>query len=1206
MTRHYAMLTSLALLSASSILHGAAPSSEIVDKLSKLPLAFEENRGQAPPRVDFMARGGGYSVFLSRGNASISLRRGKSADPVTIELRLVGASQEAAALARQPLPGKVNYFLGNDPKRWRTDIPTFQRVQYPRVYPGIDLAYYGDEGRVEYDFLVAPNADPDAIRLAVDGTRSVSVDGNGDLVLETGSGAVRFRRPLAYQEIAGARHEVESRYVLTGAHAVGFAVGPHDARQALVIDPSLVYSTYLGGSTYDWAQAIALDAGGNAYVTGFTESMDFPLVNPEQPFFPGSSAIFVSKLAADGASLVYSTYLAGSLYDFSYSIAVDGSGSAYVTGYTESTDFPVMNPIYGTLNGATDAFLTKFSAAGDALEYSTYLGGSSNDYGYGVAVDSNNAAYLTGQTVSSDFPVTSGAYQTSSDGSCGFVTKVNPKGSALAWSTYFGRNCSANPKAVAVSSSFSVYLTGYAYSGFPVTTGVAQPIFGGVEDAFVTMLDKTGKTLVYSTYLGGSQEDYGAAIAVDASGNAYVTGSTTSPNLPVTASAPQPKLAGGFDGFVAKLNASGTAWSYLTYLGGGRDDYAYGIAVDSSGNATVVGSTISVDFPMTAALQPSLAGNSTLVFKTTSTGSSWNESDAGLGDQPYSMAIDPASGAHLLAATAAGLYQSLDGGAHWTGVSSFLGSFMAAVAFSTAGGPVYAASEASVYSSADNGVTWTFAGIAPCGVGTIVADPATPSTLYISNGNSSLFFYPACVAQSTNGGATWTNLTGLTFNYAVYGLAINPLFPAVLYAATDSGLYKSGNSGETWTQLTFTGYTNPYVTGVMVSPVQPAVVYANVYDSIWKSTNSGSTWTSLNDYGVASMAIAPSKPSVLYAGTYGNGMWVSSNAGSSWLPAGLTGDTILATAVDPTNSATVYAGLEVYPDAFVAKLNTAGSKLAYSTYLGGTGSDFAYGVAINGSGNAIVAGQTLSTDFPSTAGAFQPADGVGREAGFVAEVSGKTPACTYTASPASYLFYSFGGTLDLSVVAPSGCAWTATPNVSWITVTRGQGPGVGPLAIGVASNTGAARTGSIAIGTGSVAITQVASDCTYTLSTYDPTFPQTGGPLSIQVTAGAGCQWNVSSLPLWLTVTSGASGTGNGTVKLKAAANPFPVTRYGYPTIAGNFVEASETGTTPEAGRTPAGTPNRLAPRCVPLGAACPAGAAQRPQPPGLVLKLAR
>jgi hypothetical protein len=597
-----------------------------------------------------------------------------------------------------------------------------------------------------------------------------------------------------------------------------------------------------------------------------------------------------------------------------------------------------------------------------------------------------------------------------------------------------------------------------------------------------------------------------------------------------------------------------------------------------------------------------LAGNPTLLFKTNSTGSSWSASDAGLADVVFSIAIDPSSHTHLMAGTQDGLYQSSDGGAQWTATGTFEGVFVGAIAFSTAGGPVYAAADTSVYSSADDGVTWTFVGSAPCGVGSIAVDPAVPTTLYVSNSDGFVFYYPDCAAKSTNGGVTWTTLSGgLTFNYTVFGIAVNPQTPEVIYAPTDSGLFKSTTAGQSFTQLSFPGFTNPYVTGVAINPAQPAEVYAIVYDSIYKSTNAGSTWTFLSGVaGVSSFAIAASKPSVLYAGTFGSGIYVSSNGGSSWSPAGLAGDQLTAIAVDPTNPAVAYAGVPVESDAFVAKVNSAGSKLTYSTYLGGTSVDVANAVVLNSTGNAVVVGQTLSPDFPSTPGAFQTADDTYRATAFVAEVATQTPACTYTATPNPYFFYQLGGVLNLSVVAPSGCAWTATPNVSWITVTSGKGPGVGPLAISVANNTGAERSGTVAIGSASITIAQGASGCNYTLSTTNPVFPQTGGPLSIDVTAGKGCHWVVSNLPTWLTVTSGSSGTGNGTVELQAAANAFPVTRYGYPIIADNSVLASETGTSSAAARQPSvWPPVGTGPRCISLGAPCPAGLPQMPQPPG-------
>jgi len=498
-----------------------------------------------------------------------------------------------------------------------------------------------------------------------------------------------------------------------------------------------------------------------------------------------------------------------------------------------------------------------------------------------------------------------------------------------------------------------------------------------------------------------------------------------------------------------------------------------------------------------------------------------------------------------MAGTEDGLSQSSNAGAQWVGTPSFAGSFVGSVAFSTAGGPVDAASFTSIYSSPDDGVTWNFAGNAPCGVGTIAVDPAAPTTLYISNGNSTLYFYPGCAAKSTDGGVTWTTLSGLAFNYAVYGIVVDPKSPATLYAATDVGLSKSTNGGTTWAAINILGYINPFVTGVAIDPAQPAVVYAIVYDDLYKSTNGGGAWTLLSaaPIGVSSVALAPSKPSVVYAGTYGEGVYVSSNAGSAWSPAGLAGDFVEGVAVDPSKPSVVYASVPVYTDAFVAKINAAGSTLNYSTCLGGTGPDYGNGVAVDASGNAFVTGQTSSLNFPSTPAAFQPANVSGQTTGFVTEISGQTAACSYTALPASSFFYSFGGLGNFSVVAPSGCAWTATPSASWISVTNGGGPGVGTLEISVAANNGASRKGSIAVAGATIAITQAATGCTYSLSNYNPTFPQTGGPLSIDVTAATGCPWVVTNVPLWLTVSSGASGAGNGRVTLQAAANPFPGTR---------------------------------------------------------------
>jgi len=1180
------------------------PAPRVAVTLSKVPLAFEKNEGQAHQSVEFLARGAGYSVFLSRGNARVALRHDKSAASVAVDLRLLGARRDPKVATRDALPGHVNYFLGNEPARWRTDVPTFGRVEYSSVYRGIDLAYYGDQGRLEYDFIVAPGAHPDAIRLAVDGARNVRVSDGGDLVLETETGPIAFRKPVTYQEVAGVRRPVESRYVLAGANEVRFAVGVYDSRHALVIDPSLVYSTFLGDASGGSAPntAIAVDSSGNAYVTGTVSLPDFPLVSAEQSFYKGSSAIFVSKLSPDGSSLIYSTYLGGSGVDNSHAIAVDSTGSAYVAGQTQSTDFPIQNAIYSTLKGSQDAFVTKFSPSGSALVYSTYLGGSGIDSAYGVAVDTTFDVYLAGQTNSADFPVTAKAYQASATGSCSFVTKLNPGGTALLWSTYFGQNCSASVAAIAVDAHHGVYLTGNAVSGLPVTSGAPQAVFGGgLTDAFVAKLIGTGASLAYCTYLGGSQIDSGTAIAVDAGDNAYVAGYTQSSDLPVTASAIQPAYGGNQDAFVAKLNSAGTGWSYLTYLGGLRADQANGIAVDSSGNATVVGSTSSTNFPRVAALQPSLAGNQVPIYKTTNGGASWKASATGFnGDANYyfnSIVIDPASDSHLLAVSLeGGLYESSDSGASWDPNSFFSqgGATIVTVAFSPAGGTVYAGGGTSVYSSSDSGATWTLAGNVPpplfppwwCSIMNLAVDPNTPTTLYMGGGT--IYWGVNYAAKSIDGGATWEYLSGLPADAVITAFAIDPKSSSTIYAAStfwagQGGLYESTDTGTTWTPLNIAGLENPNVTAVVINPSQPAVVYAVANGSVYKSTNSGSSWalasTGLTDY-TFQLAIAPSNPAVLYAETL-LGLFVTSNGAASWKPAGLVQDLIWGLAVDLTSPGVVYAMSDDRTDGFVAKINPAGTKLLYSTYLGGTNADYAYGVALNSSGDAVVAGGTISPDFPITPGALQPVTGFPRLAhfdAFVARISSTTPACSYSASVASYTFYPTGGLADFSIVAPSGCAWTATPSASWITVIRGAGPGVAPLAVSVAANTGAARSGTITIGSASISISQAASGCTYSLSTNSLSFPQAGGSQSVNVTAGAGCPWTVAELPLWLTVTSGGSGTGDGTVTIAAAPNLFPGGRSVEPateepgtpgaiSIANQSVSVSQSGTSDSLSR---------------------------------------
>jgi Beta-propeller repeat len=554
-------------------------------ELNKLPLVFEQNLGQADSQVRFLARGSGYTLFLTDREAVMSM---KGTAPV--RMRLVGGVKAKHVERLEPTEGISNYFLGNDPSKWRTEIPHFQRLKYIGVYPGVDLVYYGDQGKLEYDFLVAPGADASHLEIAYQGVESLRVDEQGDLLLKTAAGELRQQQPKGYQQENGKRIEVGARYRLDGGKKVGFELARYDRSKALVIDPVVVYSSYLGGSSIDWGYAIAADGGGNAYVTGYTVSVNFPTVNPLQPLYGGSWDAFVTKINSSGSAIVYSTYLGGSSQDIGNAIAVDSGGNAYVTGQTSSTNFPTVSPLQATHGGSTDAFVTKVNAAGSALIFSTYLGGSGGAFGYCIALDAAANVYVAGAAGSQNF-LTSNPTRFG-PGSL-FVTKINAAGSALVYSAFFGGGSTGDTlSGMAVDGSANVYLTGTTFlSDFP-TNNALQPTLAGASDAFVMKINSSGSALVYSTFLGGFGTDHANGIAVDASGNAYVTGSTDSQNFPLVnplhSSPPQVQ-----DGFLAKIDTDGSALVYSTYLGigGGAAASGQGVAVDGAGNAYVGANT---------------------------------------------------------------------------------------------------------------------------------------------------------------------------------------------------------------------------------------------------------------------------------------------------------------------------------------------------------------------------------------------------------------------------------------------------------------------------------------------------------------------------------------------------------------------------------------------------------------------------------------
>lgn len=683
-----------------------------------LPLAFEPNMGQAPAEVGFTARAEGYSLALSGPEAVLGLH-GKTAggQSASIRMRLVGGNASPAMTGSERAASTSNYLIGNQPANWRIGVPNYSRVKLQSVYPGVDLVYYGRQRQLEYDFVLAPGADPGRIQMAVDGlncgarSHCWSLDSRGNLRLLVPGGQVTLEKPVIYQASASGagRNLVSGNFVARHSPAglqVAFNVGAYDRTRPLVIDPTLNYSTYLGGTGSDTGFAIAVDSTGKVYITGQTGSTDFPTASPYQGHsagsfdafvakfdptlsgassllystylggtdadtanaiaidssgniilagqtlsanfpvtatayqpaakLPGQPTCFVTSLASSGTTLNYSTYLSGSTSDSAQALAVDSTGVIYLTGKTSSTDFPVTTNSYLTaIAGGEDAFVSVINptlSGVNSLVYSTFLGGSGTDAGYGIAAGSSGIVYLTGSTNSTDFPKTTSAYQsTAGGGTCGsaacsdaFVAEMNTTlagTAALVYSTYLGGNLSDQGSAIAADSSGNVYITGFTFSSnFPVTAGIYQSGLLGAQNAFVAKLNPAASgaaSLVYSTFLGGSGADSGNGVAVDSGGNTYITGVTTSTNFP-TASPTQAANGGGTsDGFVAKLSSNGSALIFSTYLGGSGQDASNGIAVDSSGNIYVTGFTASNNFPTSNAYNAALTGTLQNAFVST-------------------------------------------------------------------------------------------------------------------------------------------------------------------------------------------------------------------------------------------------------------------------------------------------------------------------------------------------------------------------------------------------------------------------------------------------------------------------------------------------------------------------------------------------------------------------------------------------------------
>jgi len=653
--------------------NSSVTSRQIRSEYGRLPLSFEANMGQTAPEVQFLSHGPGYELFLTRQEAVLALRRGKAtsaprsnrarylselrkaertAKSSVLRLQFAGANPAAEISGVNRLPGRTDYFIGNDPRNWRTGVPSYGKVAYRGLYSGIDAVFYGNQRQLEYDFVVSPGADPKQIALNVDGANALKIDAQGSLVMTVAGGDVDLLKPTVYQDINGQRKEIAANYVIGSGNRVSFSLAGYDASQPLVIDPVLDYSTYLGGSAgnavngVDGAFGIAVDSNGDAYVAGQTFSLSFPTLNgyTNEPVLSNpNGAVFVTELNPTGTALVYSTYLIATdaLGDFGQAVALDSSGNIYVTGQTFSQQFPVTANAAQSAptNGSTlgSAFISKINPSihgTGSLVYSSYLGGSGGDGGTGVAADANGNAYVVGFTSSLDFlstVTTATGYQTTNPEQpnnmaaygAAFLAAVNTSSGSVTYSTYLGgtganaANADYGDEAlgVAVDSSQNAYIAGTTSStNFPVVNGIGPNTTNMTAEAFVSVIytgNATGKTgansLIYSTYLGGEVFDIATAVALEPKNNTpanavYVTGQTASTKFPVTTGAYASTITANGVAFATILDTtqSGTmSLKYSAVVGGSGGDEGYGIQADSSGNAYVAGTTASADFPTT-------------------------------------------------------------------------------------------------------------------------------------------------------------------------------------------------------------------------------------------------------------------------------------------------------------------------------------------------------------------------------------------------------------------------------------------------------------------------------------------------------------------------------------------------------------------------------------------------------------------------------
>src|SRR5216684_1747633 len=962
------------LISPAANTPSPAAKQKVAEEYGKLPLSFEANHGQTDPKVSFLSRGPGYKLFLLPHEAVLLLQRERHAKPTgnldafrgfskpaereagpaeIIRMSLLGAKGNPKIGGIEQMPGKSNYFIGNDPSQWRTNVPNYAKVMYQRVYPGIDLVYHGIRQQLEYDFVVAPGADPKQIRLGLKGMKKLELTPEGDLLLGTSGEPARLHKPVVYQELEGKRQPIDGRFVLAAKNTVKFSIGKYDRSQPLIIDPVLAYSTLLGGNGFDEALGIAVDSAGSAYVTGFTSSTNFATVGAFQTAlkncgtainpFPCDEA-YVAKLNPAGNGLVYVTYLGGTGFSEGTGIGVfSGNGNAYVMGTTNASDFPTMNAFQAALKGTQSAFVAQLNAMGSALMFSTYLGGSGFEFsGFGrgntIAVDPAGNAYVTGTTTSGDFPTTQGAFQPTPGG--GFFLSSN---GATTWTASNSGLKSPNITVVAVD---------------PKTP--ANVYVGTAESGVFKSVNSGGSWAASNSGLGTFSIN---SLVID----------------PVTSTTVYAGTAIG----VYKSLDGGATWATANT----------GLVIPNT-TIPVDVQTLAIN-PLTTGTTATLyAGGSSGMFKTINGGANWTSLNAGffLPNSPVpftpdisSIVVDPVTPSTLYAGTSfsTGVFKSINSGNSWTPVNTGLTFSNSTTAFGIATlaidakatpSNVYASTSdgLGVYKTANGGGSWSAVGTVNTGLTDlntlgIVADPTISGTLYVGTVSTGVF-------KTINGGTSWTTSTNALSNFIVRALAVDPLTPANVYAGSSverpfvakfnaSGAlgystYLGGSSVEFGGGIAVDSLGQAYITGATESRDFPTTLGA--FQRARQSTFDGFA-TELNAAGSAPVF------STYLGGTLGGseGFAIAVDSSGSAYVTGLTG------APNFPTTAGAFQTVNGGENAFVTKFNPGGNTLAYSTFLGGSSGNgsFAFeepeSIAVDASGDAWVTGFTESLNFPT-------------------------------------------------------------------------------------------------------------------------------------------------------------------------------------------------------------------------------------------------